>query len=74
MIKIGFWSNQLSERGTDIALYDYAYYNQIILKNERWKYTIFQKNIRFWKFEVLDFSWLEQVLFLGWVNECLQFV
>jgi hypothetical protein len=34
MIKIGFWSNQLGERGTDIALYDYAYYNQKIFGNK----------------------------------------
>jgi glycosyltransferase involved in cell wall biosynthesis len=42
MIKIGFWSNQLCERGTEIALYDYAYYNQIILKNK--SYIFYDKN------------------------------
>lgn len=26
MINIAFWSNQLGERGTEIAMYDYAYY------------------------------------------------
>jgi hypothetical protein len=31
---IGFNSNQMGERGTEIALYDYAYYNQQILKNK----------------------------------------
>ena len=31
MINIAFWSNQLGERGTEIAMYDYAYYNQTIL-------------------------------------------
>lgn len=33
-IKIGFWDNCLSERGTTVALYDYAYYNKHYLKNE----------------------------------------
>jgi glycosyltransferase involved in cell wall biosynthesis len=42
MIKIGFWSNQLCERGTEIALFDYAYYNQIILKNK--SYIFYEKN------------------------------
>ena len=34
MSKIGFWSNQMCERGTEIALFDYAYYNQNILDNK----------------------------------------
>ena len=33
-IKIAFWDNYLSVRGTTVALYDYAYYNKYILKNE----------------------------------------
>lgn len=33
-IKIAFWSNQLCERGTEIAMYDYAYYNKTLLNNE----------------------------------------
>lgn len=33
-IKIAFWSNQLCERGTEIAMYDYAYYNKILLNYE----------------------------------------
>lgn len=33
-MNIGFWENQLCERGTTIALYDYAYYNQTILQNK----------------------------------------
>lgn len=32
--KVGFWSGHLGERGTDVAMYDYAYYNQEILENE----------------------------------------
>lgn len=31
---ICFWDNQLCERGTTIALFDYAYYNQTLLKNK----------------------------------------
>ena len=42
MIKIGFWSNQLCERGTEIALYDYAYYNQKIFGNK--SYIFYEKN------------------------------
>jgi len=34
MVKIAFWDNTLSERGTTAALLDYAYYNIRILKNE----------------------------------------
>lgn len=33
-MKIAFHSNQLGIRGTEIALYDYAYYNREILGNE----------------------------------------
>ncbi len=33
-MKIAFWDNSLCERGTSIALYDYAYFNIHILKNE----------------------------------------
>jgi hypothetical protein len=42
MINIGFWSNQLCERGTEIALYDYAYYNQKIFGNK--SYIFYEKN------------------------------
>jgi glycosyltransferase involved in cell wall biosynthesis len=34
MVKIAFWDNFLGERGTTIALFDYAYYNIKILGNE----------------------------------------
>ena len=33
-MKIGFHTNNLSLRGTEIALYDYAFYNQTLLNNE----------------------------------------
>lgn len=41
MKNIAFWSNQLGERGTEIAMYDYAYYNQTLLNN---KSFIFYEN------------------------------
>jgi hypothetical protein len=34
MKKIAFWENCLCERGTTIAMYDYAYFNQTILQNQ----------------------------------------
>jgi hypothetical protein len=34
MVKIAFWDNCLNERGTTIALFDYAFYNKTILGNE----------------------------------------
>ena len=34
MTKIAFHSNQLSIRGTEVALYNYAHYNETILGNE----------------------------------------
>lgn len=30
---VAFWDNQLCERGTTVALYDYAYYNERVLGN-----------------------------------------
>ena len=32
-VKIAFYSNHLGERGTEIAMYDYAYYNKKLLNN-----------------------------------------
>ena len=34
MVKIAFHDNQLGERGTTVAVFDYAYYNKHILGNE----------------------------------------
>jgi len=34
MVKIAFWDTILCERGTTVALYDYAYFNKKILGNE----------------------------------------
>ena len=33
LMNIAFWDNQLCERGTTTSLFDYAFYNQKILKN-----------------------------------------
>ena len=33
MVKIAFWDNGLGERGTSVSLYDYAHFNETILKN-----------------------------------------
>ena len=40
-MKIGFHAQTVSLRGTEIALYDYAFHNQILLNNES---VIFYKN------------------------------
>ena len=40
--KIAFYSNQLGERGTEVALYDYAYYNETLLNNK--SIIIYNKN------------------------------
>ena len=41
-MNIAFWDNQLCERGTTVAMYDYAYYNQTILGNK--SYIFYDKN------------------------------
>ncbi len=33
-MKIAFHSNQLSIRGTEVVLFDYAHYNKLLLGNE----------------------------------------
>ena len=33
-MKVAFLSNKLTLRGTEIVLYTYAHYNEIILKNK----------------------------------------
>ena len=32
-MKIAFFADHLGERGTEVALFDYAYYNHIIIHN-----------------------------------------
>ena len=41
-MNVAFWDNQLCERGTAVALFDYAYYNQKILKNK--SFIFYDKN------------------------------
>jgi len=41
-MNIGFWDNQLSERGTTTSLFDYAFYNQKLLGNK--SYIFYCKN------------------------------
>jgi uncharacterized Fe-S cluster protein YjdI len=41
-VKIAFYSNHLGERGTEVALYDYAYFNKTLLNNE--SIIIYNKN------------------------------
>jgi hypothetical protein len=41
-MNIAFWDNSLCERGTTVSLYDYAYYNQTILKNN--SFIFYDKN------------------------------
>jgi hypothetical protein len=75
MTKIAFHSNQLSIRGTEVALYDYAKYNEDILGNKSiilakdpsvWKYShplaIKKFKDRFPVFFYKDFSKVEQIL------------
>ena len=41
-MNVAFWDNSLSERGTTTALFDYAYFNQTILKNN--SYIFYDKD------------------------------
>lgn len=61
MINIAFWSNQLCERGTEVALYDYAFYNQSILKNK--SFVFYDKNNKNNKDEVIQKFKKEFVVF-----------
>jgi hypothetical protein len=42
MKNVAFHANQLSERGTEVAMYDYAHFNEVILKNK--SFIISDKN------------------------------
>lgn len=41
-MNIAFWDNALSERGTSLGLFNYAYYNESILRNK--SYIFYDKN------------------------------
>ena len=73
MTKIAFWDNGLGERGTSVALYDYAHYNETILKNESiiiYNNTHYSNNIqainkfknRFKVFDVDEWSKVDTIL------------
>jgi len=73
MTKIAFWDNGLGERGTSVVLYDYAHYNETILKNESiiiYNNTHYSNNIqainkfknRFKVFDVDDWSKVDTIL------------
>lgn len=41
-MNIGFWDNALNERGTSASMFDYAYYNQLLLNNK--SFIFYDKN------------------------------
>jgi hypothetical protein len=43
-MNVAFWDNYLCERGTTVSLFDYAYHNQTILKNN--SFIFYDKNIK----------------------------
>lgn len=51
-MNIAFWDNNLCERGTSLGLYNYAYYNQILLKNK--SFIFYDKNRKETKKEIVD--------------------
>lgn len=74
-MKIAFHTNQLSLRGTEVAMYDYAHYNEALLGNESivitksptlWKYSDpeaiekFQKRFKVFFYNTIDE--IEQIL------------
>ena len=42
MRKVAFWLNDLGERGTAVAVYDYAFFNQKMFHNQ--SYVLYEKN------------------------------
>lgn len=72
-MNIAFWDNQLGERGTTTSLFDYAYYNQILLGNKSYVFyckhsknnnnDIIQKfKNNFDTFETNNFSEVDDIL------------
>lgn len=69
MKKIAFHSNQLSIRGTEIALYSYAKYNEEILGNKSVIFTFPNRNMGAYqkfkdRFEVVVIEWWEYETYL----------
>lgn len=52
MRKVAFWLNDLGERGTAVAVYDYAYFNQQMFNNQ--SYILYEKDNPFNVTEVID--------------------
>ena len=69
-MKIAFHCNQLSLRGTEVAMYDYAHYNEELLGN---KSIILAKNPAVWKYSdqpaIDKFKSRFQVFFYDNINE-----
>ena len=65
-MNIGFWENQLCERGTTTSLYDYAFYNQTILGNK--SFIFYDKNSQNNKAEIIE-KFKKQFI----VHECINF-
>lgn len=61
-MNIGFWENQLCERGTTTSLYDYAFYNQTILGNK--SFIFYDKNSQNNKAEIIE-KFKKQLLFMN---------
>ena len=51
-LKIAFYSNQLSERGTEVSLFDYAFYNRKLLNND--SYIFYNKTSKNNKQEIIN--------------------
>jgi len=51
-MNIAFWDNQLCERGTTTSLFDYAYYNELLLKNK--SFIFYEKNNKNNKDDIID--------------------
>ena len=51
-MNIAFWDNQLCERGSTVAMFDYAYYNVKLLNNK--SYVFYDKNNKENKQEIIN--------------------
>ena len=51
-MNIAFWDNCLCERGTTVSLFDYAYYNETILKNK--SFIFYDKNFKENKIDIIN--------------------
>jgi hypothetical protein len=65
MRKVAFWLNDLGERGTAVAVYDYAYFNQHMFNNQ--SYILYEKDNQFNIPEVID-KFQKQFIIHGFNN------